>query len=303
MKLRKKSNSYEESKNKSKSKYDRDKIKDILEEDELNVMEKYVFSFESGNNKLFKEYWKDRKKTDIPLITTIFFRTMLRLKDTYRHDLYNLWEDCNLTTEEFKENIYKSQNESIGFIKFKVEKMIEEEKERLGKSINNKYKSNRKITELQNIDIDNIVKELIISDNPENKEIYQKMIIITKSFFKIIEYRRKLSLSNQTVTDNLMEEVKKLYNTLPKESRYDAAYKNLRKLKEDIEFKIKEIDNYKEIYKREVIKNCKLVSEYKKKEEKLKKSGYIEESEKMAKKYIDIERQFNESMRKKWIYI
>ncbi|EGT3903861.1 hypothetical protein ERM42_16080, partial [Clostridioides difficile] len=141
-------------------------------------MEKYVFSFESGNNKLFKEYWKDRKKTDIPLITTIFFRTMLRLKDTYRHDLYNLWEDCNLTTEEFKENIYKSQNESIGFIKFKVEKMIEEEKERLGKSINNKYKSNRKITELQNIDIDNIVKELIISDNPENKEIYQKMIII-----------------------------------------------------------------------------------------------------------------------------
>ncbi|EGT3663276.1 hypothetical protein ERM55_18990, partial [Clostridioides difficile] len=146
-------------------------------------MEKYVFSFESGNNKLFKEYWKDRKKTDIPLITTIFFRTMLRLKDTYRHDLYNLWEDCNLTTEEFKENIYKSQNESIGFIKFKVEKMIEEEKERLGKSINNKYKSNRKITELQNIDIDNIVKELIISDNPENKEIYQKMIIITKSFF------------------------------------------------------------------------------------------------------------------------
>ncbi|EGT3858290.1 hypothetical protein ES902_14670, partial [Clostridioides difficile] len=140
-------------------------------------MEKYVFSFESGNNKLFKEYWKDRKKTDIPLITTIFFRTMLRLKDTYRHDLYNLWEDCNLTTEEFKENIYKSQNESIGFIKFKVEKMIEEEKERLGKSINNKYKSNRKITELQNIDIDNIVKELIISDNPENKEIYQKMII------------------------------------------------------------------------------------------------------------------------------
>ncbi|HAU4950910.1 TPA: hypothetical protein JDY61_13030, partial [Clostridioides difficile] len=163
--------------------------------------------------------------------------------------------------------------------------------------------SNRKITELQNIDIDNIVKELIISDNPENKEIYQKMIIITKSFFKIIEYRRKLSLSNQTATDNLMEEVKKLYNTLPKESRYDAAYKNLRKLKEDIEFKIKEIDNYKEIYKREVIKNCKLVSEYKKKEEKLKKSGYIEESEKMAKKYIDIERQFNESMRKKWIYI
>ncbi|WP_254222364.1 hypothetical protein [Clostridioides difficile] len=121
-------------------------------------MEKYVFSFESGNNKLFKEYWKDRKKTDIPLITTIFFRTMLRLKDTYRHDLYNLWEDCNLTTEEFKENIYKSQNESIRFIKFKVEKMIEEEKERLGKSINNKYKSNRKITELQNIDIDHIVK-------------------------------------------------------------------------------------------------------------------------------------------------
>ncbi len=62
--------------------------------------------------------------------------------------------------------------------------MIEEEKERLGKSINNKYKSNRKITELQNIDIDNIVKELIISDNPENKEIYQKMIIITKSFLR-----------------------------------------------------------------------------------------------------------------------
>lgn len=52
----KKKKSSNDEKNKQKSKYDKNKMKDILTEDELEIMEKYVFSFESGNNKLFKEY-------------------------------------------------------------------------------------------------------------------------------------------------------------------------------------------------------------------------------------------------------
>src|SRR5699024_12030272 len=159
--------------------------KDILTEDELKVMEQYVFSFESGNNKLFKEYWADKKNTKNILITTIFFRYILRIKNTYRGSLDKLWEDWNIITEEFNESIYKSQDEAIGFIRFKVEERIEEEKERLGKSINNKYKSNKKIMQLQNSSIDSIVNDLIISDDPNNNEIYSKIIIITDSLFKI----------------------------------------------------------------------------------------------------------------------
>jgi len=294
----KKKKSNDDGKKKYKSKYDKNRIKDILTEDELKVMEQYVFSFESGNNKLFKEYWADRKKTEIPLITTIFFRCILRIKDTYRGSLDKLWEDWNLITEEFNESIYKSQDEAIGFIRFKVEERIEEEKERLGKSINNKYKSNKKIVQLQNSSIDSIVNDLIISDDPNNNEIYSKIIIITDSLFKIIEYRRNLRLSNQIATDKLMEEIIKLYNILPRESRYDATYKNLRKLKEDIEFKIKEIDGYMDTYRREAIKNCKIVNEYKEKEDKLRKSGYIEEAQEIAEKCIDVETQFNKNMRK-----
>ena len=125
------------------------------------------------------------------------------------------------------------------------------------------------------------------------------MIIIRDSLFKIIEYRRKLLLNNQIKTDELMEEIIKLYNILPKESRYDATYKNLRKLKADIEFKIQEIDSYMNIYKREAIKSCKVVNEYKNKEEKLKKDGNREEAEEIAEKCIDVETQFNKKMRRK----
>lgn len=148
----------------------------------------------------------------------------------------------------------------MGFIRFKVEEIIEEEKNRLGESINNKYKSNKKIKELQNASIDNIVNELIMADDSNNNKIYSNMIIISESFLKIIEYRRQLLVDNQIATDNLMEEIIKLYNMLPKESRYDATYKNLRKLKEDIEFKIKEIDGYMDTYKREAIKSCNVVN-------------------------------------------
>lgn len=295
----KKKKSSNDEKDKQKSKYDKNKMKDILTEDELEVMEKYVFSFESGNNKLFKEYWEGRKKTEIPLITTIFFRCLLRIKDTYRDDLGKLWEDWNLITEELNESIYRSQDEAMGFIRFKVEEIIEKEKNRLGESINNKYKSNKKIKELQNASIDNIVNELIMADDSNNNKIYSKMIIISESFLKIIEYRRQILLDNQIATDNLMEEIIKLYNILPKESRYDATYKNLRKLKADIEFKIQEIDSYMDIYKREAIKSCKVVNEYKNKEEKLKKAGKIEEAEKIAEKCIDVETQFNKKMRRK----
>ena len=152
--------------------------------------------------------------------------------------------------------------------------------------------------QLQNSSIDSIVNDLIISDDPNNNEIYSKIIIITDSLFKIIEYRRNLRLSNQIATDKLMEEIIKLYNILPRESRYDATYKNLRKLKEDIEFKIKEIDGYMDTYRREAIKNCKIVNEYKEKEDKLRKSGYIEEAQEIAEKCIDVETQFNKNMRK-----
>ena len=298
---KKKSSNDEKKKNKPKSKYDRNKIKDILTEDELKVMEQYVFSFEAGNNKLFKEYWEGRKKTEIPLITAIFFRCILRIKYNYKYDLDKLWEDWNLITESFNESIYTSKDEAIGFIRFKVEQRIEKEKERLGESINNKYKSNKKIMDLQNTSIDNIVNELIIADDPNNNEknIYLNMIIIRDSLFKIIEYRRKLLLNNQIKTDELMEEIIKLYNILPKESRYDATYKNLRKLKADIEFKIQEIDSYMNIYKREAIKSCKVVNEYKNKEEKLKKDGKREEAEEIAEKCIDVETQFNKKMRRK----
>lgn len=298
---KKKSSNDEKKKNKPESKYDKNKIKDILTEDELKVMEKYVFSFEAGNNKLFKEYWEGRKKTDIPLITAIFFRCILRIKHNYKDDLDKLWEDWNLITESFNESIYTSKDEAIGFIRFKVEQRIEKEKERLGESINNKYKSNKKIMDLQNTSIDNIVNELIIADDPNNNEknIYLNMIIIRDSLFKIIEYRRKLLLNNQIKTDELMEEIIKLYNILPKESRYDATYKNLRKLKADIEFKIQEIDSYMNIYKREAIKSCKVVNEYKNKEEKLKKDGKREEAEEIAEKCIDVETQFNKKMRRK----
>ena len=55
----------ETKKKKSKSKYDKNRIKDILKEDELKTMEKYIFSFEAGNNKLFKAYWGNRKKTAV----------------------------------------------------------------------------------------------------------------------------------------------------------------------------------------------------------------------------------------------
>lgn len=297
----KKKKSSNDEKDKQKSKYDKNKMKDILTEDELEVMEKYVFSFESGNNKLFKEYWEGRKKTEIPLITAIFFRCILRIKYNYKDDLDKLWEDWNLITELFNESIYTSKDEAIGFIRFKVEQRIEKEKERLGESINNKYKSNKKIMDLQNTSIDNIVNELIIADDPNNNEknIYLNMIIIRDSFFKIIEYRRKLLLNNQIKTDELMEEIIKLYNILPKESRYDATYKNLRKLKADIEFKIQEIDSYMNIYKREAIKSCKVVNEYKNKEEKLKKDGNREEAEEIAEKCIDVETQFNKKMRRK----
>lgn len=298
---KKKSSNDEKKKNKPESKYDKNKMKDILTEDELKVMEKYVFSFEAGNNKLFKEYWEGRKKTEIPLITAIFFRCILRIKYNYKDDLDKLWEDWNLITELFNESIYTSKDEAIGFIRFKVEQRIEKEKERLGESINNKYKSNKKIMDLQNTSIDNIVNELIIADDPNNNEknIYLNMIIIRDSFFKIIEYRRKLLLNNQIKTDELMEEIIKLYNILPKESRYDATYKNLRKLKADIEFKIQEIDSYMNIYKREAIKSCKVVNEYKNKEEKLKKDGNREEAEEIAEKCIDVETQFNKKMRRK----
>lgn len=298
---KKKSSNDEKKKNKPESKYDKNKMKDILTEDELKVMEKYVFSFEAGNNKLFKEYWEGRKKTEIPLITAIFFRCILRIKYNYKDDLDKLWEDWNLITELFNESIYTSKDEAIGFIRFKVEQRIEKEKERLGESINNKYKSNKKIMDLQNTSIDNIVNELIIADDPNNNEknIYLNMIIIRDSFFKIIEYRRKLLLNNQIKTDELMEEIIKLYNILQKESRYDATYKNLRKLKADIEFKIQEIDSYMNIYKREAIKSCKVVNEYKNKEEKLKKDGNREEAEEIAEKCIDVETQFNKKMRRK----
>ena len=298
---KKKSSNDEKKKNKPESKYDKNKMKDILTEDELKVMEKYVFSFEAGNNKLFKEYWEGRKKTEIPLITAIFFRCILRIKYNYKDDLDKLWEDWNLITELFNESIYTSKDEAIGFIRFKVEQRIEKEKERLWDSINNKYKSNKKIMDLQNTSIDNIVNELIIADDPNNNEknIYLNMIIIRDSFFKIIEYRRKLLLNNQIKTDELMEEIIKLYNILPKESRYDATYKNLRKLKADIEFKIQEIDSYMNIYKREAIKSCKVVNEYKNKEEKLKKDGNREEAEEIAEKCIDVETQFNKKMRRK----
>ena len=298
---KKKSSNDEKKKNKPESKYDKNKMKDILTEDELKVMEKYVFSFEAGNNKLFKEYWEGRKKTEIPLITAIFFRAILRIKYNYKDDLDKLWEDWNLITESFNESIYTSKDEAIGFIRFKVEQRIEKEKERLGESINNKYKSNKKIMDLQNTSIDNIVNELIIADDPNNNEknIYLNMIIIRDSLFKIIEYRRKLLLNNQIKTDELMEEIIKLYNILPKESRYNATYKNLRKLKSDIEFKIQEIDSYMNIYKREAIKSCKVVNEYKNKEEKLKKDGNREEAEEIAEKCIDVETQFNKKMRRK----
>lgn len=285
----KKKKSSNDEKDKQKSKYDKNKMKDILTEDELEVMEKYVFSFESGNNKLFKEYWEGRKKTEIPLITTIFFRCLLRIKDTYRDDLDKLWEDCNLITEELKESIYRSQDEAMGFIRFKVEEIIEEEKNRLGESINNKYKSNKKIKELQNASIDNIVNELIMDDDSNNNKIYSKMIIISESFLKIIEYRRQLLLDNQIATDNLMEEIIKLYNILPKESRYDATYKNLRKLKADIEFKIQEIDSYMDIYKREAKKRCKKINEYKKEEERLRESGCKKKLEEVREKRIKAE--------------
>lgn len=298
---KKKSSNDEKKKNKPESKYDKNKMKDILTEDELKVMEKYVFSFEAGNNKLFKEYWEGRKKTEIPLITAIFFRCILRIKYNYKDDLDKLWEDWNLITELFNESIYTSKDEAIGFIRFKVEQRIEKEKERLGESINNKYKSNKKIMDLQNTSIDNIVNELIIADDPNNNEknIYLNMIIIRDSLFKIIEYRRKLLLNNQIKTDELMEEIIKLYNILPKESRYNATYKNLRKLKSDIEFKIQEIDSYMNVYKREAIKSCKVVNEYKNKEEKLKKDGNREEAEEIAEKCIDAETQFNKKMRRK----
>lgn len=275
----------ETKKKKSKSKYDKNRIKDILKEDELKTMEKYIFSFEAGNNKLFKAYWGNRKKTEIPVITAIFFRCMLRIKYKYRDDLSKLWEDWSLITEEFNNNIYISQDEVIGFIKLEVEKKIEKEKERLGKSINNKYKRNKKIKELSSISIDEIVKELIENDDPNNNEKnrYLNMIMIRDSFFKIIEYRSKVSLSNQIATDNLMEEIIKLYNILPKESRYDATYKNLRNLKESIEFKIKEIENYKKIYEREAKKRCKKINEYKKEEERLRDAGHKKNQKRLEK--------------------
>lgn len=179
----------------------------------------------------------------------------------------------------------------IGFIKLEVEKKIEKEKERLGKSINNKYKSNKKIKELSSISIDEIVKELIENDDPNNNEKnrYLNMIMIRDSFFKIIEYRSKVSLSNQIATDNLMEEIIKLYNILPKESRYDATYKNLRNLKEYIEFKIKEIENYKKIYEREAKKRCKKINEYKKEEERLRDAGHKKKLEEIREKRIKAE--------------
>lgn len=281
----------ETKKKKSKSKYDKNRIKDILKEDELKTMEKYVFSFEAGNNKLFKEYWEKRKKTEIPVITAIFFRCMLRIKYKYRDDLSKLWEDWSLITEEFNNNIYTSQDEVIGFIKLEVEKKIEKEKEKLGKSINNKYKSNRKIKELSSVSIDEIVKNLINNDDPNNDEEnrYLNIGMIRDSFFKIIEYRSKVSLSNQVATDNLMKEIINLYNILPKESRYDATYKNLRNLKESIEFKIKEIENYKKIYEREAKKRCKKINEYKKEEERLRESGCKKKLEEVREKRIKAE--------------
>lgn len=281
----------ETKKKKSKSKYDKNRIKDILKEDELKTMEKYVFSFESGNNKLFKEYWGNRKKTEIPVITAIFFRCMLRIKYKYRNDLSKLWEDWSLITEEFNNNIYISQDEVIGFIKLEVEKKIEKEKERLGKSINNKYKSNKKIKELSSASIDEIVEELIENDDPNNNEKnrYLNIGMIRDSFFKIIEYRSEVSLSNQIATDNLMKEIINLYNILPKESRYDATYKSLRNLKESIEFKIDEIDNYKKIYKREAKKRCKKINEYKKEEERLRESGCKKKLEEVREKRIKAE--------------
>lgn len=281
------------------SKYDREEMKKILTDEELEVMERYVFSFREGNKKLFKEYWDGRKKENTPLITVIFLRCMLKIKKNHKGDLFNLWRDVNLMVEEFDENLYTSKDDAIGFLKFKVNNRREEEKERLGKSINNKYKSNRKIRDLSSISIDDIIKELIIADDPNNGEnMYSNIIIMRDSLFKIIEYRRNLRLSNQIATDKLMEEIIKLYNILPRESRYDATYKNLRKLKEDIEFKIKEIDGYMDTYRREAIKNCKIVNEYKKKEDKLRKSGYTEEAQEIAEKCIDVETQFNKNMRK-----
>ena len=100
-----------------------------------------------------------------------------------------------------------------------------------------------------------------------------------------------------------MEEIIKLYNILPRESRYDATYKNLRKLKEDIEFKIKEIDGYMDIYRREAKKSCKKINDYKREEERLEKSGYKEEVEEIAEKRIKAEIEeadiLNKQMRRK----
>ena len=115
--------------------------------------------------------------------------------------------------------------------------------------------------------------------------------------------RKLLRLSNQIATDELMEEIIKLYNILPRESRYDATYKNLRKLKADIEFKIQEIDGYMDTYRREAIKSCKVVNEYKEKEEKLRKAGNREEAQEIAEKCIDVETQFNKKYEKKHGYI
>lgn len=280
-------------KNKPKTKYDKNKIKDILKEDELKTMEKYVFSFESGNNDLFKEYWNGRKRTEIPVITAIFFRCMLRIKYKYRDKLSKLWEDWSLITEEFNNNIYISQDEVIGFIKLEAEKKIEKEKERLGKSINNKCRSNKKIKELSSASIDEIVKELINNDDPNNNEEnrYLNIGMIRDSSFKIIEHRSEVSLSNQIATDNLMKEIINLYNILPKEARYDATYKNLRNLKESIKFKIEEIENYKKIYEREAKKRCNKINEYKKEEEILREAGYKEKLEEVSEKRIKVEKE------------
>lgn len=231
----------------------------ILDKEEINLIEKYIYSFKIKNNEMLEKYWGKRSKNDLPYITALMLRSILRIKSEY--NVESFWENDDLIIEELNNSLNKSNEEFDLFFKYKINEVIESEKLKLGKKKNNETKNNMKINKLASIDINLIKEKILLKDDINNgKQLDLTLFKLVQILFKILYKIREEAIHKQYITDKLLESIIQMYNDLPKEERYNAVYKSLNSLKRRLEDVTKDIENYKNIYNETVKKQEELIN-------------------------------------------
>lgn len=231
----------------------------ILDKEDINLIEKYIYSFKTKNNEMLKKYWGKRSKNDLPYITGLILRSILRIK--YEYNVENFWQNDDLIIEELNNSLNKSNEEFDLFLKYKINEIIEFEKLNLGKKRNNEIKNNMKINKLASIDINWIKENILLQDDINNGNQLDLILFkLVQILFKILYQIREEATQKQCITDRLLESIIQMYNDLPKEERYNAVYKNLNSLKRRLEDVTKDIENYKNIHNKTVKKQEELIN-------------------------------------------